>query len=314
MGAVGKPEKMTGNKPSVLCIGGLHWDTTLQCLSSLVWGESNPVSTHRTPGGVAANLAANLSSLGFVTGLASRVGCDPAAAELKHHLVGLGIETSLVEADQEAGGAAYTTFLSPEGEVVVGGADMAPYDQLDERYWRHRHELLTEWDLWCIDSNIPQSGIAYLVDQVERARVIAVAASPAKVVRFKPVLSRIGTLVLNLAEAGELIGRGIDSLDGASGAAIELVGSGVGRVFVTAGSEGAAWATSIEEGVVSSPPLCRTNSFSGAGDAFAAAAVAAIALGESEKTATAWGIGAAAIVAGSTRASASLSWDQIVDS
>ncbi len=295
----------------MLCLGALHWDLTLQSLSSVALGESNPVSTSQTPGGVAANVAVNLASLGLSVGLASRIGGDSSAAELKRYLADSGVDDALVEVDREAGSATYTTILSPEGEVVVGAADMALYDQLDKDYWQYRHDHIVAWDLWCIDSNLPQSGIAYLADVGERPRLIAVAVSPAKVSRFGSVLPGIGTLVLNLAEAGELLGRAHHSLDGARRAAKEITRCGVEQAFVTAGKEGAAWATSIDDGVVCSPPLNAASSLSGAGDAFAAAAVAAIAMGESANKAAAWGVNAASVVAGSTQATAPLSWEQI---
>ena len=65
-----------GDAAEVWCFGGATMDRQLRAVEPLRAGDSNPVLTRSTPGGVARNVAEALARLGCRTGLVSAVGDD----------------------------------------------------------------------------------------------------------------------------------------------------------------------------------------------------------------------------------------------
>ena len=58
----------------------------MQCAAEVIPGESNPVRSSGSPGGVAFNIARALSDLDCIVGLASRVGSDSSGRALVDYL------------------------------------------------------------------------------------------------------------------------------------------------------------------------------------------------------------------------------------
>jgi pseudouridine kinase len=263
--------------PKILCIGACHWDFTMQCAAEVIPGESNPVRSSRSPGGVAFNIARALTDLDCIVGLASRVGSDPGGRALVNYLTTSRIKAIDITEETNRHTAAYTAVVDPQGELVVGLADMEIYDRLDRRYWSSRVDKLAGWDAWCLDTNLPKSGLHYLSTLTNRPRLYAVVSSPSKGVRLKSSLGYINTLILNIAEASMLTGQSHCGIDGAEKAAQLLCAAGVDRTLVTQGAGGGAWADATSSGTMAAPPqpnqLIRV---SGAGDALAAAVIAAL--------------------------------------
>ena len=298
--------------PRILCIGALHWDLEIQCITDVVPGESNPVHSRTVPGGVAFNVATTLAGLDCTAGLVSRVGSDPEGSALIDHLDSSNVNVINVGIESEIQTATYTAILTPDGELLIGLADMDIYDQLDDRYWSERTAVLAGWNAWCIDTNLPESGIRYLCTQKDRPRLYALATSPAKIMRLRTVMETLDTLILNIAEASALTDTIQIDLDGAQEAARLLCESGVYRTVVTAGHAGAAWAdpggTGVIPGVAQSG---RTESVSGAGDALTGVVIAALEQGQSTEIALQFGVQAGALALESRDTRTGLSWGLI---
>ena len=263
--------------PQILCIGALHWDREIQCIADTVLDQSNPAYSRTIPGGVAFNVATTLAGLNCTAGLVSRVGSDPEGAALIDHLDSSSVNVIDVGIEWDMQTATYTAILTADGELLIGLADMDIYDGLDDRYWAKRKTILNGWDAWCIDTNLPESGLRYLCGQNDRPRLYALATSPAKITRLRTLLKTVDTLILNIAEASMLTGQSHCGIDGAEKAAQLLCAAGVDRTLVTQGAGGGAWADATNSGTMAAPPqpnqLIRV---SGAGDSFAAAAIAAL--------------------------------------
>ncbi|MBL09690.1 MAG: hypothetical protein CL402_04075 [Acidiferrobacteraceae bacterium] len=261
----------------ILCIGGMHMDYTIQCDHNPILGESNPASTTKSFGGVAFNIAKLLPHLGFTTGIVSKVGLDLPGTEIIDYLNATSIDLVDVGEESSKSTATYTDILNAQGELIIGLADMQIYDLLDEHYWPTRLEKLRDWDAWCIDTNMPKLGLNFLLSHNDQARTYVIGSSPSKASRLQANLQSIDTLILNIAEANSIIKQVYEGLNGAEEVAKILYQKGVGRVIVTSGSNGAAWADSNGSGTSGSPnkkvvPL-RT---SGAGDTLAAVTIGAL--------------------------------------
>ena len=263
--------------PKILCIGACHWDFTMQCAAEVIPGESNPVRSFRSPGGVAFNIARALSALDCIVGLASRVGSDPDGRALVEYLATSRIKAVDITEETTRHTAAYTAVVDPQGELVVGLANMEIYDRLDRRYWSSRVDKLAGWDAWCLDTNAPEPGLQYLSTLTNRPHLYVVVSSPSKGLRLKSFLRHINTLILNVAEASVLTGQSHCGIGGAEKAAQLLCAAGVDRTLVTQGAGGGAWADATGSGTIAALPqphqLIRV---SGAGDSLAAAVIAAL--------------------------------------
>lgn len=273
----------------------------MQCAAEVIPGESNPVHSSRSPGGVAFNIAKVLSDLDCIVGLSSRVGSDPSGRALVNYLATSRIDNIDVAEETNRHTAAYTAVVNPKGELVLGLSDMEIYDHLDRPYWSSRSNKLAGWDAWCLDTNLPKSGLHYISTLANRPRLYAVVSSPSKGVRLKSSLRYINTLILNVAEAAMLTGQSHCGIDGAEKAAQLLCAAGVDRTLVTQGAGGGAWADAAGSGTMAAPPqphqLIRV---SGAGDALAAAAIAALEKGHSTTKALELGIRASHLFMQST--------------
>src|SRR5215475_13803209 len=119
----------------ILCIGAAHIDRRARAFAAVVAGSSNPVRQSTGSGGVARNVAETQARLGAKVALLSRVGGDGEGDRLIAALAALGIDTSRIARAPDAATASYTALIEPDGELMVGIADMAIYDGMDEGFF-----------------------------------------------------------------------------------------------------------------------------------------------------------------------------------
>src|ERR1051325_6605021 len=185
----------------IACIGGAHIDRRGVLRSPALLGTSNPGGIRMDFGGVARNVAHNLAALGCAVRLVSRVGDDDAGRQVIAHAVSAGIDATAIATSQKYATASYTAILEPQGELVIGLADMDIYDEITPAVLETALPALRECDLWFVDSNLPGGTIGWLCDQAGGIPVAVDAISIAKSRRLPPVLSRVSLLFCNLAQA-----------------------------------------------------------------------------------------------------------------
>jgi pseudouridine kinase len=208
-----------------------------------------------------------------------------------NYLAKTQIEPTDIGAEPGKHTAAYTAILNTEGGLIIGLANMEIYDLMDNQYWSSRMDKLEGWDAWCLDTNLPESGLQYLISFKNRPPLYLVASSPSKALRIKSLLKDINTLILNIAEANAIISQSHRNIDDGRTAARMLYTAGVNRAIVTQGANGAAWADKNGSGAINSPIKDRGPvRTSGAGDTLAAVAIAALEKGLSTPQALELGI------------------------
>jgi len=242
--------------------GGCHLDRHLYLDGEVVLGRTNPASQRIGIGGVAANIARHLAAYG---GQAHFTGVQPAAeiSALGARLGAAGVVSCLIPLEGEVPG--YTAIVDVDGELVVGAASMALYDEVTP-------EMVFEGIIGdgplVIDANFPESVLLAICAAQPQARpVFAAATSVAKVSRLAGCLARLDALVLNRSEAAVLAGDA--PVAGMARALATRLRPG-GAVLVSDGGGQAALARG-DDCVTASPPpldLVRAN---GAGDAMTAA-------------------------------------------
>lgn len=242
--------------------GGCHLDRHLYLQGEAVPGRTNPVSQRIGIGGVAANIARHLAARG---GQAHFTGVQPAdeISALGTRLRAAGVDPNMIPLEGEVPG--YTAIVAADGELVVGAASMALYDEVTPDMVLKG--IIGDGPL-VIDANFPESVLQAICQAQPQTRpVFAAATSVAKVGRLAGCLARLDALVLNRSEAAVLAGEA--PVAGMACALAARLRPG-GAVLVSDGGNQAALARG-DDCVTASPPpldLVRAN---GAGDAMAAA-------------------------------------------
>ena len=242
--------------------GGCHLDRHLYLQGEAVLGRTNPASQRIGIGGVAANIARHLAACG---GQAHFTGVQPAdeTSAFGARLRAAGVDSRLIPLEGEVPG--YTAIIDADGELVVGAASMALYDEVTPEMVL---ESIIDDGPLVIDANFPESVLhAICQAQPQTRRVFAAATSVAKVGRLAGCLARLDALVLNRSEAVTIAGEAtVAGMACALAARLRLGGT----VLVSDGGNQAALARGYDCVTASPPPLdlVRVN---GAGDAMAAA-------------------------------------------
>jgi pseudouridine kinase len=187
----------------VVCIGGACIDRKYRLLAEAQFGTSNPAHARRSFGGVARNVAENLSRLGVDAALISVVGLDENGIALVEHAKRAGIETSLMIRDSNYVTPEYGAVLSEQGDLIVGIADMEAIDAIRlsdvEKYW----ETIAGAQWIFVDCNMSGEIVAWCIERARSSSVkLAIdAVSEPKVCRLPEDLTGVDLLVLNEKEA-----------------------------------------------------------------------------------------------------------------
>jgi pseudouridine kinase len=277
----------------VTCIGGATVDRKYRALGPVRLETSNPVTTsQRSFGGVARNVAENIVRLGVKASLVSIVGNDENGRAVLEDLKSLGIDTRHVAVSGDHATAEYVAVLQPDGDVAIGLADMAIFDDLTPTLLRTiQSDLSSAWIF--ADCNAPSETLHELISLAHRRQIMLVldAVSAPKVMRLPRNLSGVGLLFLNRDEAQAFLGISIAS---PADAVEALLDCGAARVVLTLGPEGIIAAD--RSGVVRiGASTVQVVDATGAGDALIAATLVAMLGGHSFTEAARLGTMAAAL-------------------
>lgn len=265
-----------GNTASrVVVVGGANTDIVGHPFKRLMKHDSNPGYVKISSGGVARNVAENLSSLDLDVELLTALGGDHNAAELaaRCRRAGIGLDHSLVA--QELPGSLYLAILDDGGEMALAMNDMRALDRLTPAALEERREAFVGAELVVVDTNLAADSLIWLAAQVDVPLVLD-TVSAAKAVRARGMVDRLAALKCNALEAAELLDRDVPDTARERIAMVRaLLDVGIERVFLTAGRDGTYFAGPDGSGHVPAPRVGVAND-TGAGDAFTAGVAAAL--------------------------------------
>jgi len=283
---------MTPKANRVICIGGAAVDRKYRTLEPVRLSTSNPVTSERSFGGVARNVAENVARLGTKSSLVSILGEDENGQAIRADLIRLGIDTRHVAVSKSHATAEYVAILDPGGDLALGLADMAIFDGITPSFL-HRiwPEMSASWIF--ADCNLPSASLHELIDMARRdSSMLAIdAVSTVKITRLPRDLTGIGLLFLNLDEAEAFLG-----ISGAQphGLAAALLECGAARVVLTLGGGGLIAMDRSGLARIEALPV-RVVDATGAGDALIAGTLVAMLEGRSLAEAVRMGTVAAAL-------------------
>jgi sugar/nucleoside kinase (ribokinase family) len=255
---------------NILALGGAHIDRRGRISGETAPGASNPGSWKQEAGGGSFNAARALARLGHSVTLYSPRGGDSEGEAVARAAEAAGvIDKPLVFLDRQT--PTYTAILERDGNLVIALADMELYSLFSpRRLTMHEiRESIASADLVLTDANLPQETLLALCETASAAEktVAAIGISPAKIVRFKPSLAKLGYLFMNEAEARALTGSAPS--DPTEWPAI-FRAAGLKAGAITRGRDAVVAWNDDSVGTLLPPPLATIGDVTGAGDGFAA--------------------------------------------
>lgn len=288
---------------TLLAIGGAHLDRRGRVLGAYHPGASNPGRLTEDVGGGVFNALRNAVAAGIAGRLISVRGGDAAGAAVAQAIAAAGIEDlSAVFLDRAT--PSYTALITADGELIAGLADMALYEvAFAKQLVRLKaRAALAAADAVLVDANLPDRALSVLAGQLRRETpVFALAVSPAKAVRLKPLIPRLTGMFMTAREAAALAGADAGAPVAAAAA---LARAGLARGAIT---QGAAPLIGFDEAGLFrlTPPAARNIvDVTGAGDALAGVTMAAVMAGTPWRAALRRGVAAALITLESAAAAA----------
>lgn len=265
-------------KPQIVVVGSANID-----LTTLTDQFPRPGETifarefHLGFGGKGANQAVAARLCGAEVSMLSRVGDDLFGPATLDNFRALGIDTAHVRITPGVSSGVAPIFVDASGQnriLVVKGAN----DQLSPADIDSAADLLASADFIILQLEIPLDTVYYTL-RFARARNVRTILNPAP---GQPLdwreIANADYLIPNETEAEALTGVPVRNLDDARSCAGRLLESGIRRVIITLGANGAL--SAAPEGVRHIPPFpVSALDTTGAGDAFIGSLVCFLAQG-----------------------------------
>ena len=256
-------------------IGGANVDLSATLNDAFIAADSNPGHVEVGYGGVARNIAHNLSLLGARTQLLTIFGGDLFGGLLHDYCKQQGIDVHLSERESAARSGMYLCIHNHGGEMIAAVADTDIIKGITPEWLEKRSGELNLSDFIVADTNISEDAIRWLMDHVTVPLFIdGVSSTKAhRVINAlqKAKLPYLHTLKLNLKEA-----LAVTNTSTYADAAQALLNLGVAHVYITLGADGVYCRNAAEEWLFPALPGEVVNT-TGAGDAFLAGVVYAYA-------------------------------------
>ena len=281
-------------------IGGANVDMSATLSDAFIAADSNPGHIEIGYGGVARNIAHNLSLLGARTQLLTVFGGDLFGGLLHDYCKQQGIDVHLSERESALRSGVYLCINNHGGEMIAAVADTEAIRAITPDWLSRRSGELNLSDFLVADTNITEDSIRWLMENVT-APLFIDGVSTTKAHRVvnalrKAKLPYLHSLKLNLKEA-----LAVTETATYAEAAQRLLDLGVAHVYITLGSEGVYCRNAAEEWLFPALPGEVVNT-TGAGDAFLAGVVYAHAKGIGFPQTAQYGLMAARATLMSTKA------------
>ena len=247
-------------------IGGANVDMSATLTDAFIAADSNPGHVEVGYGGVARNIAHNLTLLGARTQLLTIFGGDLFGGLLHDYCKQQGIDVHLSERESSLRSGLYLCLHNHAGEMIAAVADTDAIRLITPEWLAKRSGELNLSDYVVADTNIGEEAIKWLMENVTVPLFID-GVSTTKAHRVVNALRNaklpyLHTLKLNLKEA-----LAVTEKQTYGEAAQELLDLGAAHVYITLGSEGVYCRTAAEEWLFPALPGEIVNT-TGAGDAF----------------------------------------------
>lgn len=213
----------------VVIIGGANIDYTGNLEEGYNLKESNIGSVEIYFGGVARNISENIARNGIKHSFITCIGTDYLGYAMKEELESLGVQLYIPKDAKKTG-----SFLSvnENNNLMVGICDTNYNFLLTKEYLESIKVINDNTKYIILDANIPTELIEYICNTYSDKYIIADGISSKKVMKFKPFLSKISLLKVNIYEGQTLTGYLQPELIAKS-----LIKQGLQSVIISRGSK-----------------------------------------------------------------------------
>jgi pseudouridine kinase len=260
----------------VLVIGAAGIDVKAFVNGAIAMNTSNLGEIRNNIGGVARNIAENLSRLEIPTTLLTVVGRDSPGKRVVNRSREHGINCSHIRRVANGRTGNYVAVHDTDGNLVVAVSDYDILSYLDSDYLLRHENLFGEARLIVIDGNLSHETLATVFELAQRYQtpVSVDPTSPELADHLCAYLDQMYLIVPNAAETAALCGLPEPAHDRetAIAAARQLVSLGVQIAVVTLGENGLAYADGNGSGFIRAIHTTVVDP-TGAGDAFSGAAI-----------------------------------------
>ncbi len=252
-------------------IGGANVDLSATLNDAFIAADSNPGHIEVSYGGVARNIAHNLSLLGARAQLMTVFGGDLFGGLLYDYCKQQGIDVHLSERESKDRTGMYLCINNHGGEMIAAVSDTEAIRAITPEWLAKRSGEINLSDYVVADTNISEDAIRWLMENVT-APLLIDGVSSTKAHRVVNALSKsklpyLHTLKLNLKEA-----LAVTQTTTYADAAQKLLDMGVAHVYITLSAEGVYCRNAAQEWLFPALPGEVVNT-TGAGDAFLAGVV-----------------------------------------
>lgn len=261
------------HSPRCLCVGGMNIDILGSTDCAFVPGDSMTGLINLSPGGVARNIATQLSKLGARVELLCPLGDDAFADRLIAACEedGIGL-THAFKTDYPT--PTYLAIHDEGGEMVAAINDMRAMEALNAQALSECITGLSgaDYDVGVLEANLREDSLLMSAGNLHFP-LIADAVSAVKCHRLLPILPRLYAIKPNRMEAYAMTGE-----DSVERAAESLLLSGIAQVYISLGRDG-VYARDLNQALTLPAPSVPKVSLTGAGDAMTAGLALGIAQG-----------------------------------
>ena len=252
-------------------VGGVNVDIGGRSHAPLIAADSNPGTVSVSLGGVGRNIAHNVSLLGADVRLLAAYGDDLHGQQVESSCAGLGIDLS--HGLKVSGGttSTYLYLTDEQGEMALAVSDMSICEKITPEYLAEKSTVLDNARVVVADTNIPAESLRWLAENCA-APLFIDPVSTTKAEKIRDILGKVHTLKPNKLEAELLSGVTIRNKADLERAAEKLLSTGLQRLFISLGGDGALAADETGCHWLKTIPGNMVNT-TGCGDAFMAALV-----------------------------------------
>lgn len=186
-------------------IGGANIDLYCKSDKELIMKDSNPCQMSFNLGGVARNIAVNLSNLDEDISFITAFGKDSFGDELIDDFKRRDIDLSFSVRSYEYPSSIFMAVLNKE-DMVLGMNDLSVLKEINEEVIDNLSNVVSDDDYLFLDTNFDSKLIEYILDNVKGIKVCD-AISANKVTKLEGLTGKLDIFKMNLLEAEKLSGR-----------------------------------------------------------------------------------------------------------
>ena len=225
------------NKGYAVVIGAANIDIGGTPYKPLIPGDSNPGVIKMSYGGVARNIAHNLTLLGVDVELITAAGDDTLGMEMLKKCESIGLDTSLSVVVPGGSSSVYLYINDESGEMDLALSHVDIVKQITPEYLESVSDVINSAVAVVADCNLTQESLLKL-KEICKVPLYVDTVSVSHADKIKGHLDGIDTLKPNLLEAEFLTDMIIESEYDCLEAARALIDQGVRRVFISMGPHG----------------------------------------------------------------------------